>query len=144
MKPTIVLLHGALGSELQMEKIADRFKNEYRVLSFNFKGHGGEHPGASFSISGFVEQMKTFVEDNQLRNFSIFGFSMGGYVALKYAMTGHQDLCEIFTFGTKFNWTSSAAEQEVKKLNPQILEEKVPHFANLLKKPMEKRIGLVF
>ena len=133
MKPTIVLLHGALGSERQMEKIADRFKSEYRVLSFNFKGHGGENPGASFSIQGFVDQMKAFVEENNLSKFSIFGFSLGGYVALKYAMTKHQEIQEIFTFGTKFNWTKESAAREVQKLNPAILEEKVPQFANLLK-----------
>lgn len=132
-KPTLILLHGALGTEKQMDKIADKFKAQYRVLSFTFKGHGGDTSHESFSIAAFVGQLKEFIKANQLTTFSIFGYSMGGYVALKYAMKAADGIQEIFTFGTKFNWTTAYAEREVQKLNPMVLEMKVPHFADLLK-----------
>ncbi|MFT7344811.1 MAG: pimeloyl-ACP methyl ester carboxylesterase [Lentimonas sp.] len=133
MKPTIVLLHGALGSQHQMTKIADKFKENYKVLSFDFYGHGGNRTNKAFSIPQFVEQLDRFIEENKLTKFSIFGYSMGGYVALKYSMNKSQNIDHIFTFGTKFNWTKSSSEKEVSKMNPDLIEEKVPHFANWLK-----------
>ena len=39
----------------------------------------------------------------------------------------------IVTFGTKFNWSKEAAAKEVKMLNPEVIEEKVPKFAQMLK-----------
>lgn len=133
MKPTIILLHGALGSSRQMIKIEERFKPNYRVLSMNFMGHGGSEMPNRFSIADFVQQLKEFIDEHRLTDFSIFGYSMGGYVALKYALGHSRTIDHIFTFGTKFSWTNESAAEEVKKLNPDVLEEKVPHFANWLK-----------
>jgi pimeloyl-ACP methyl ester carboxylesterase len=134
MKPTIVLLHGALGSHRQMIKVEEKFKPNYRVLSMTFVGHGGSTVTDSYSLKGFVDQLNDFINEHQLAEFSIFGYSLGGYVALKYSLTYQKNIDQIFTFGTKFNWTTESAEEEVKKMNPTLLEEKVPHFADWLKK----------
>lgn len=133
MKPNLILLHGALGTETQMIKIEERFKSHYTVHSFTFLGHGTSELEGGFSIQLLVDQLRDYILENDLNNVSIFGYSMGGYVALKYAMTQKSKLDHIFTFGTKFNWTQEGAEKEVKKLNPELIEEKVPHFASWLK-----------
>jgi esterase/lipase len=74
-----------------------------------------------------------YIDKNQLRNIHVFGYSMGGYVALKLAAIGISSIQSITTLGTKFDWSKTATEKELKMLNPEKIEEKVPQFANSLK-----------
>ena len=57
---------------------------------------------------------------------------MGGYVGLKLALSHPELVGKILTLGTKFNWTKAISEQEVRKLNPEIIAAKVPVFAKRL------------
>ena len=57
---------------------------------------------------------------------------MGGYVALWLAYRHAERVGKIVTLGTKFDWSPEAAEREVKKVNPDKIEEKIPAFARLL------------
>jgi pimeloyl-ACP methyl ester carboxylesterase len=57
---------------------------------------------------------------------------MGGYVALWLAQHHPDHVEKIITLGTKFDWSIESAEKEVKKLNPEKIQEKVPAFARIL------------
>mgnify|MGYP002788336396 FL=1 len=41
MKKTLVLLHGALGSEADVFPIKELLQNTFHVYTFNFTGHDG-------------------------------------------------------------------------------------------------------
>ena len=87
-----------------------------------------------FSIAAFSKNLMEYINDNKLQSPDIFGYSMGGYVAL-YTEANHPGtLGKIVTLGTKFNWTPEAAAKEVRMLNPEKIEEKVPKFAQYLSK----------
>ena len=103
------------------------------VHCFSFEGHGGETSLRSFSIDVFVENIVTFLEDKHLKKIDVFGYSMGGYVALKCALLHPEKIGKIITLGTKFDWTPASASKEVKLLNPRTIEEKIPKFAQKLK-----------
>jgi pimeloyl-ACP methyl ester carboxylesterase len=57
---------------------------------------------------------------------------MGGYVALKLATEHPQALGKIMTLATKFYWDPETAAREIKMLNPEKIEEKLPAFAQVL------------
>jgi len=40
--PDLILLHGALGSESQLEKIKDALRENFTLYSYNLSGHGGK------------------------------------------------------------------------------------------------------
>jgi esterase/lipase len=42
MKKTLLLLHGALGSEKELIPLKKLLTETFDVRSFNFSGHGGE------------------------------------------------------------------------------------------------------
>ena len=67
----------------------------------------------------------------------LFGYSMGGFIALLSAANGNKKIHSITTLGTKMKWSPRIAENEVKQLNPELIEEKVPAFA----KSLEERHG---
>ncbi len=130
-KPNIILLHGALGSVQQLQPLAEILSVPYHVHMFNFQGHGTE-PSGAFGIEAFSEQLAVFIRTNGLSNVPIFGYSMGGYVALNYFIQHPENTAKLVTLGTKFAWTLESAQKEVAFLNPSFLEEKVPAYATKL------------
>lgn len=129
----LLLLHGALGSKSQLEPLKQYLSKEYDVVSFNFSGHGGAPFNETFSIAQFSNEVKDFIQLNNLSSVSIFGYSMGGYVALYFAQYYPEKVNKIVTLGTKFYWTEAISIKEVERLNPSIIEEKIPKFAAILK-----------
>lgn len=133
-KHPLLLLHGALGSKDQFVGLKESLIPELEVFDLNFSGHGGKSFSDSFSIDGFVTEIVEFLEAQKNQKVSIFGYSMGGYVALSLALK-HPELVEkIFTLGTKLEWSPEIAAREIKMLNPEVIESKVPQFAAALQK----------
>lgn len=132
---TILLLHGAIGSRKQLEPLSKFLKEKkFDVHTLNFFGHGGEpFHEEGFGIKIFSWQVQNYIKANKLQKPAVFGYSMGGYVALRLAYKFPDLLGDITTLGTKFAWTPEAAAKEAALLNPQKLEEKVPAFAESLK-----------
>jgi len=129
----ILLLHGAIGSEEQLIPLSENLaSSQYRLHSFNFYGHGGEPINGSLSMELFAEQTLDYIKSNQLKNLYVFGYSMGGYVAMYLASLYPELFSGIVTLGTKYNWSPEIAAKEIKMLRPEIIEEKVPAFAAAL------------
>lgn len=106
--------------------------SSYDAHAMNFYGHGGE-PGADpFSIEGFAAQAASFINSKNLLSINIFGYSMGGYVAMYMARHLNIKIEKIITLGTKFQWNESIAEKECRMLHPETIEQKLPAFAQSL------------
>jgi pimeloyl-ACP methyl ester carboxylesterase len=129
----LVLLHGAIGASPQLKPLAELLATQFKVYTLNFEGHGGRSIDGNYSIDRFVENLIAFLDKNQLEKASIFGYSMGGYVALKAAALHSERIAGIVTLGSKFQWDPETASREVKMLNAEKIEEKVPQFAQQLK-----------
>jgi len=79
-----------------------------------------------------VTNLITFLDENELNEVFVFGYSMGGYVALTAAARYPNRFKQILTLGSKFKWSPEIAAGEIKLLNPEKIAEKVPHFAQRL------------
>jgi pimeloyl-ACP methyl ester carboxylesterase len=131
----ILLLHGAIGAADQLESLAQMLRSKGLIPhTFNFSGHGGKSMPSGLSITLFAEELKSFIKANQLHTPHVFGYSMGGYVALYLASEDPEMFGQIITLGSKFNWTETIAEKEIKNLNPNVIRTKVPTFAESLQK----------
>lgn len=135
--PQILLLHGALGSDRQLEPLKNSLENEFEVHILCFEGHGGRTTDNLLRIQNFSRNLIDYIEQHQLDKPLIFGYSMGGYVAL-YTEALHPGTCgKIVTLGTKLHWSPDIAAREVRMLNPEVIEEKVPKFAAHLQRMHE-------
>lgn len=133
MKTPILLLHGALGSKEQLVPLQEKLLLENEVFIMDFEGHGKAKGKTDFSIELFTQNVIDFLKERKISKVNVFGYSMGGYVALNLA-SKHPELVEkIITLGTKFDWTPTFAEKEIKMLNPEAIQIKVPAFAERLK-----------
>jgi pimeloyl-ACP methyl ester carboxylesterase len=129
----ILFLHGALGSKEQFENLDSVLRDKFKVHTLNFSGHGRRpsHHHA-FTIQNFAHEVLDWLNENYINSIDIFGYSLGGYVALWLGRFYPDRVGKIFTLGTKLIWNTEEAEKEIKMLNPEITVEKVPAFAQAL------------
>lgn len=131
----IILLHGAIGAQDQLSPLASQLTSlGYQVFKFSFSGHGKTPFNKDFSIQQFSNELELYIKNNRLNKATVFGYSMGGYVALYLALQNPELIEKIITLGTKFYWDEAVAQKEIKLLNPQTILEKVPKFAEQLQK----------
>lgn len=129
----LLLLHGAIGAKDQLEPLALELKNDFQAYLLSFPGHGGvESPSEPYSIKLFAEYVITWMNGQGIETIDIFGYSMGGYVALYIARYYPDRIGKVFTLATKFKWDEVIAQKEVKMLDAGKIEEKVPAFAAAL------------
>lgn len=124
----ILLLHGALGTKRQLAFLADSLDHA-TCRSLTFTGHGeNELPAEGLSFEQLLRDV-----DEAMQKISgpvhLFGYSMGGYVALLWAARNPGRVASVSTLGTKLVWTPEGLQKELKKLDPAVMEEKVPEFA---------------
>lgn len=128
-KPTLILLHGALGSASQFETLKNSLSDIFECETFDFIGHGKHSAGKAFRMCDLADQLQTFIRIKQLDQALIFGYSMGGYAALVLELRQPGSLGALLTLGTKFRWNEEESAKESKMLNPEKIKEKVPVFA---------------
>ncbi|WP_317899705.1 alpha/beta fold hydrolase [Aurantibacillus circumpalustris] len=129
----IIILHGALGVAEDLKSLAISLKNyDFNVYTFSFSGHSKTAFNSNFGIEQFSDELNDFIIQNALKRPDIFGYSMGGYVAMYLASKQKDFIGKIITLGTKFNWSNETVEKETKMLNPDTILAKVPAFAKLL------------
>ncbi len=126
------MLHGALGSKAQFKDLRDLLTPLFDVFDFSFEGHGGLPLTGPFSIDRFVNNTLAVMDQEGVSNSHFFGYSMGGYVALKLAHDFPDRVDKVVTLGTKFHWTPGSTEKDVRMMNPDIIEQKIPAFASTL------------
>lgn len=129
----LLLLHGAIGSSAQLSALANELRGHYNVHLVDFPGHGGSEMPGEFSIPLFANSVLDYMRRQQLETVSIFGYSMGGYVGLYLARHFPAKVERIATLATKFEWSPEIAAKEIKMLQPETIEQKLPAFAALLK-----------
>jgi pimeloyl-ACP methyl ester carboxylesterase len=128
----LFILHGALGAKSQFDALSQKLNTYFEVEILEFEGHGSTALVNAFSIQNFANQLDDVLSKLDEKPV-IFGYSMGGYVALKYGSEHTDKIEKLVTLGTKFEWNEASSQREAGQLNAEKIEEKVPSFARYLK-----------
>ncbi len=133
MQPTILLLHGALGHPDQFTELASLLQPHFDIHTLCFSGHGPQPlTEAGIGMAHLLEQLEQFISEKGLHQVHFFGYSLGGYVALLYALRHPESVASVLTLAVKMNWTTAAARKEQAMLQADVLQEKVPAYARQL------------
>jgi esterase/lipase len=129
----IILLHGAIGAADQLIPLSESLASRgFKAHCFSFSGHGKLPFQAAFGMEQFAQELEGFILEKDLLGASVFGYSMGGYVALYLAVQKPNLIGKLATLATKFDWTPEGAIKEAAMLNPETIQQKVPQFAAAL------------
>jgi len=90
----LVLLHGNSNSLHIFEPLLKRLKQNYRLISLDFPGHGltGAHPTHKYGFEQLSEALELVSRHLKLDNYTLLGHSMGGWVAWRYAIDNQTEL----------------------------------------------------
>jgi pimeloyl-ACP methyl ester carboxylesterase len=134
MKPTLLLLHGALGSPETLQPLAERLADYFTLKTFAFAGHGGREVNAeTVRLPRYAEEVLTYLAAHETGPAHVFGYSMGGYAALLAASREPTRFASITTLGTKLDWSPESAAAETRLLDPDKMLAKVPAFVEVLR-----------
>ena len=86
--PVIMLLHGSNADLMTWQKWAETLREDYRVIRYDQRGHGltGPSPDGDYSHAAFVADVERVAQALDLETFTLVGNSMGGAIAMGYAM----------------------------------------------------------
>ncbi len=86
-KEPFILLHGNGQDGSYFKNQIDYFSDRYRVIALDTRGHGKSPRGAKpFTIEQFSRDLYDFMEELEISEAVILGFSDGANIAMKFAM----------------------------------------------------------
>ena len=84
---TLVFLHGLSDNLLYWEFLASSLKDDYQVIRLDFRGHGeSELDDDEITIGQFANDLTNLLEELDVDKINLIGFSLGGAVALDFAV----------------------------------------------------------
>lgn len=130
--PDVILIHGALGAIDQLAPLAAQLASRVTVHRVELEGHGARSSDLPYSTERFAANIRAFMAEKGIARASIFGYSMGGYVALCLAAESPDLVARVATLGTKLAWSAEVATKETARLHAPTIRAKVPRFADML------------
>ena len=85
----IILLHGFTGNSSDWTNFTQKFLDSFYSISIDILGHGRSSSPKMpdlYSEDSLVEQLHTIITSLNLHNFVLLGYSMGGRLAISYAV----------------------------------------------------------
>ena len=79
---TIVMIHGLTGNRHQLAKYRKAFQTQYEVIAIDLRGRGDSSAQTEDSgIPTHVDDVLELLDQLQLTNVTLFGYSMGAYIS---------------------------------------------------------------
>src|SRR5262247_4893983 len=82
----VVILHGLLGSADNWRSMSRRLGIHYRVFALDLRNHGRSPHSGILDYDVMVADVREFMEQQALRRIVLLGHSMGGKVAMQFAI----------------------------------------------------------
>lgn len=121
-----LFLHGALGSAAAFDRYLAAKPGS---IALNLPGHGDAPANGPFSMNSFAEAVLRNMDDRDIAQADIFGYSMGGYVGLWLAWKHPERVRSLKTYGTKLDWNPEVAAGMSRMFDPEKIEAKAPPLA---------------
>ena len=84
---SLIFIHGLSDNLLYWEFLAANLKDDYEVIRFDLRGHGESELGDDeITIGSYVEDLNDLLDDLNISNVNLIGFSLGGAIAIDYVL----------------------------------------------------------
>jgi len=112
----VLVLANSLGTDLVMwERQAEAFKDDFRVLRYNMRGHGSSGaPTGPYTIELLSRDLLALIDYLGFSKFSFCGISLGGMVGQWLAINAGNKLDKLVLAATTPNFLSANFEERIK------------------------------
>lgn len=83
----IIILHGVFGTSDNWQTFAKQLSDSYQIFLLDQRNHGLSPHDDAFDYHVMAEDLREFIETHKLENPIILGHSMGGKVAMFFAVS---------------------------------------------------------
>lgn len=84
---TLIFIHGLSDNLLYWEFLANNLKYDYQILRVDLRGHGESELGnEEITIDTYSNDLNNLLEELHISELNLIGFSLGGAVALDFAI----------------------------------------------------------
>lgn len=128
--PPVLLLHGAAGcTQLETAPLLRRLELHYRILAVDFSGHGASTDDVEFSADRFADNARAVLDAKGIEHVDVFGFSMGGYMALHFAQQHPDRVRRLAIHGTNIDWDGERVEAMQGRMDAEAIQQNRPDLA---------------
>lgn len=121
-QPTLMLLHGLFGGLSNFSNVIDHFSDHFNVVAPTLPMF--ELPLRKVSVTGLVDHLASFIEKKDYSKIHILGNSLGGHVAILYALAHQHRLASITLTGSSGLFESAMGNTFPKRNNYEFIKQK--------------------
>ncbi len=93
----VVLVHGNMSSSVHFQEVIEQLENDYQVYALDLRGFGdSSYKKTLNSLHDFAEDVILFINQLDLDNFNLLGWSTGGGIVLEVAADLKQRVKKVF------------------------------------------------
>lgn len=118
----LLLIHGLTGNKTTMYPIRDMFKDDYRVITIDTRGHGESTRPEEYTIDDHANDVHEIIKELGLEKADVLGYSMGSYIALRAAEVKSDDIDHLVLVCTKPNGKTSSVARLLKEADLDITQ----------------------
>lgn len=113
----LICVHG-VGSYLEAwEGVVERLSDRFRILTFDLRGHGrSSKVRGRYEIDDFVGDVLALADHAGFESFNLAGFSLGGLIAQRLALTHQQRVRRLVLLATVAGRNEEERERVVTRL----------------------------
>jgi 2-succinyl-6-hydroxy-2,4-cyclohexadiene-1-carboxylate synthase len=123
----LVLLHGFTGSAPNWQAVAEQLEKHYKIVRVDLLGHGqSDSPSdpARYGMEACVADLAFVFKTLDLHEIALLGYSMGGRVALSFALE-HPELLRALILESASPGLAEAQEREARIQSDEALAAKI-------------------
>lgn len=121
----MILLHGLFGALSNWNHVMERFSNNYRVIIPLLPIY--EMPIRKAGIDGLLKFFEDFIEAFQLNDITLIGNSLGGHIALEYAIKHQENLKNLILTGSSGLFENAMGGSFPKRGSYEYMKERIEH-----------------
>ena len=91
----LIILHGLFGSSRNWQQLGKRLAAKHQVYLLDLRNHGRSPHDDRMDYERMAEDLAQFVVQHDLSDFHLLGHSMGGKVAMLYALAQGQQVASL-------------------------------------------------
>lgn len=136
----VIFLHGFMGSLINLKKLSDSLdKNLYKSYLVDLPSHGDSPYLESLNYEKLEGALENFLKEQEIEKAILVGHSMGGKLAMKFALSYPERVLGLFILDIGVFSLSDKYEQLVKAIKTINLDSSLSEIKDFLNNSLEDK-----